>query len=242
MKKVMITVFLILGLILVAACGKDPEGSDTEPGFSSQDSSGTSKDSRRETEPEVDTFGNTTNGIYLTSKLEIRDCTLYDFDTSKYDAKEYEGFLEEELAEYNAAHPYPDEKGKKVNAIEVETCSVSKNVLTQILKYYDAADFLEYNKSELQKRSGSILKAGTLLSPDSALSSMEFVDPSGKAVDISGWTGESKGSSYRYMICDIKAVLYGEGKVVAYSKGAVYTKDLNCINSAGGKKVAIIFK
>ena len=240
MKKVLITVFLVLGLILAAACGKDPVNSDTEPG-GSQDT-GTSKDSRRETEVEVDTFGNTTNGIYLTSKLEIRDCTLYDFDTSKYDADEYKGFLEEELAEYNAAHSYPDEKGKKVSAIQVEKCTVSKNVLTQILKYYDAADFLEYNKSELQKRGGSLLKAGTWLSPDSALSSMEFVDPSGKTVDISSWTGESKGGSYRYMICDIKAVLYGEGKVVAYSKDAVYTKDLNCINSAGGKKVAIIFK
>ena len=239
MKKVLITVFLVLGLVMMAACGTQEETSGSENGSASDTST---RDPRRETEQVIDTFGNTTNGIYLTSKLQIRDCSIYDFDTSKYDEKEYMGFLEDELADYNAAHPCTDEKGQPANAIEVEKCSASKNVLTQILKYYNAADFLEYNNAELQKRSGTFLKAGTLASPDTSLSSMEFVDPSGKAIDISGWTQEGKGSSYRYMVCDIKAVLYGEGKVVAYSKNAVYTKDLNCVNSAGGKKVAVIFK
>ena len=41
---------------------------------------------------------------------------------------------------------------------------------------------------------------------------------------------------------DLKAVLYGDGEIVAYSSNGSYTEDLNCVTSKGGNKVVVVFK
>ena len=220
MKKYLAGALLALSMILLTSC----EGFDKP-------------------EKKPDTFGTATNGIYLSADLTVRDCMLADFDTQKYNDKEYQGFLQEDLDVYNAAHPYTDSEGQKISAISIEKCDASSNILTQILKYYNASDFLAYNQQELQERSGSILKTGTLSTPAEDIFSFSFVLPDGSAdVVLDELVNSKEAGSYRYMICDLQAVLYGEGEIAAVSKGAVYTPDLNCVSSPGGTPVAVIFK
>ena len=208
---------LTLGLSLMVGCGdKESDGPNT--------------------------FGNTTNGIYLLSDLRLKECILYDFDTKKYDSKEYSELLEQELAEYNKKHVYKDAEGKDTPAIAIEKVDVSKNVLTQILTYYDTADYLEYNKGELQKRSGKTLETGTLAAPNSTILSYTYVDKKGEAVNLEELVSSKEASEYRYVICDLQAVLYGEGKVVAYTTNGTYTEDLNCVTVKGGSPVAVIYR
>ena len=188
------------------------------------------------------TFGEETNGLYLMSDLQVKDCMKYDFDTKKYDAKEYEGFLKEELEAYNKDHVYQDEDEKTYEAITIEKCSADKNVLTQILKYYDIADYLNYNKTELQKRSGKTAAAGTLDEAAAAVQELKYKNPAGEDVDIQTLINDKKAESYRYLTTDLQAVLYGDGEIIAYSTNASYTQDLNCVTAKGGENVAVIFK
>ena len=102
MKKYLAGALLALSMILLTSC----EGFDKP-------------------EKKPDTFGTATNGIYLSADLTVRDCMLADFDTQKYNDKEYQGFLQEDLDVYNAAHPYTDSEGQKISAISIEKCDAS---------------------------------------------------------------------------------------------------------------------
>ena len=195
-------------------------------------------------------FGKVTNGIYLYKDLAVQDSFVEEFDTGKYDLKEYRGFLDEELAEYNksnAFHPGDEEvrgehEPEYKAPITVVKCETGDGNLNQQLLYATAEDFLKYNAEELEERQGTTLQTGTLAKVDTKLLTAAFVGPDGKDLDVQALCVSKNASEYRYVITDIQSLVYGDGALIGYTKNGAYSEDNSCVTVKGGEKVIVIFR
>ena len=200
-------------------------------------------------------FGEADKSIYLFRDLCIEDIVLSDFDMSKYDAKEFSGFLEEDLEKYNASHPFV--KPEEVELLEGETtfepevtkpiaimkCAADKNVLDQRLIYATADDYMNYNAEEMPKRGGDHVYTGTLDVVDSSILTTTYVDVKGKEVKVADLCTKDDAATYRYIALNFEAIIYGDGYVVAYSNGGTYESEGNCVKVPGnGQEVVVIYK
>jgi len=203
----------------------------------------------------INTFGSSDDGLYLYKNLTVQDITFYDFDTEKYDAEEYRGFLQLDIDEYNNTHefnaptPETNEEGTVIDTnimkapIEIQIVDTKDNVLEQQIRYATTFDYVEYNTSELEKRGGTKLDVGTLALVDSAVLEYSYLNQKGEEVILGELCGEGEDtSSYRYILCGFKAVLYGDGDIVAYSSNLTYDATHNCVTVPEGQTGVVIFK
>lgn len=230
MKKRAIAVLMAVGMILAAAgCGKGKHSG-------------------------VNTFGNTTNGIYVHKDASVQDVVYYDFDTEKYDADEFRTFLQKELDEYNAGHefvkpePETNADGEVVSEsamtapIEIVECSAKDNELCVQLLYANANDYLTYMAESVEERGGNTLQSGYLLYADDSVKNAAFVDEDGEAVDMEKILGSKKAEQYRYVICNFESVVYSDGDVCGYTVNGTYSKENNCVSVPAGQEVIVLFK
>jgi len=200
-------------------------------------------------------FGEADQSIYLFRDLALEDIVLSDFDTSKYDADEFKGFLAEDIEKYNASHPFvkPEDvpllegettfEPEITKPINIEKCAASNNRLDQRLVYANADDYMNYNEEEIAKRGGTHVYTGTLAMVDSSILTTTYVDTKGKEVNISELCVKEDASSYRYIALDFAATVYGDGYIVAYSDGGTYSDAGNCVTVPGnGREVVVIYK
>ncbi len=205
---------------------------------------------QEEVKETIGKFGKVSNGLFLYSDLAVQDSFVDSFDTKRYVLSEYRALLNEELAEYNKTHPFnpgdPEKRSKKEpdyhTAITVVTCETSGQKLVQQLLYATPEDFLEYNAGELAKRKGSVLKVGTLDRVDTSILTMSYVSPAGKEISVQELCALQNAGDYRYMICDLEALIYGDGQIICFSTNATYNEENICVSARGGEKVVVIFK
>ncbi len=230
MKKRAFAVLLAAGMIFTAAgCNKDGHSG-------------------------INTFGNTTNGIYVHKDASVQDVVYYDFDTEKYDADEFRTYLQAELDEYNGSHefvkpePETNADGEVVSEssmtapIEIVECSAKDNELCVQLLYANASDYLTYMAESVEARGGNTLQSGYLLYADASVQNAAFVDEDGEAVDMEKLLGSKKAEEYRYVICNFESVIYSDGDVYGYTTNGNYSKDNNCVSVPAGQEVIILFR
>ena len=228
MKKLRVTAIIVLVAALLLSVGCTSNGNQNSIGK----------------------FGKVTNGIYLYKDLAVQDSYVEEFDTGKYDLKEYRGFLDEELAEYNksnAFHPGDEEvrgehEPEYKAPITVVKCETAGGNLNQQLLYATAEDFIKYNAEELEGRQGTTLQTGTLQKVDTKLLTAAFVGPDGKDLDVQALCVSKNASEYRYVITDIQSLVYGDGALIGYTKNGAYSEENSCVTVKGGEKVIVIFR
>lgn len=201
-------------------------------------------------------FGKADNDLIVYYDLSVGDTELEDFDTSKYDAEEFKGYLTADVEAYNAEHeftakqPITDEEGnviyepKAKQPVEVLTCEASDNVLKMQLLYATPADYIaynEHNEGAFTKRGGTVFETGMLTGAGSDILSNTFADKNGEMIDMAKLAEEKDYASYRYVVLDADATLYYEGILVG-AYGCKPDADKNCVNVKAGSKVIIIFK
>ncbi len=200
-------------------------------------------------------FGELTDSVYLFRDLAIEDLVFSDFDTSKYDAEEFKGYLQEDIDKYNGSHEFV--KPEEVALLEGETtfepeitvpiaiakCAADKNVLDQRLVYANARDYMNYNGEEILKRGGDHMYTGTLSLVDSSILTTPYTDTKGKEININDLCQKEDAGTYRYIAVNFRAVVYGDGYIVAYSQGGEYDESGNCVKVPGnGREVVVIYK
>ena len=204
----------------------------------------------------IRSFGGTTKGIMVYHDFSVGDVVFEDFDTEKYDAEEFRGYLEADINAYNDAHEFtakPTETDKNGNVVyeskvtkpvEIVKLEAADNLLCQQLLYATTDDFVAYNEANdgaLTKRGGITLQAGMLGEADSSLLANVFVDKDGKELDMEKFVNAKDFAEYRYAICDIESTLYVEGAIKGYCGGA-YSGDYNCMSVPAGTRVIVLFK
>ncbi|GEM_PF-2470748 len=207
------------------------------------------------TGPQGKNFGDQTNGLYLMNDLYIQDSLVENFDITKYNLKEYEGFLDDELAEYNANHPFTapavktDRNGNALTPevtcpIEKKVCEVKTGWIYQQLRYATAEDFMTYNAYTIRyDRGGTKLLVGKFDGEiDAELLGAQYVKPDGKAVSIDELYFSKNAADYRYIAVDFTANLYGEGNLVAYSTNGVYSMEGGYVAAEAGQWTIAIFE
>ena len=203
LKKSILPVILILGLLLMlAACGKREEPSTLPgPGLSSESDSAepgshseadntvrptstTPRTKPTTTEPETEAppadypFEPTGTGIYVTRDGVIKSAEVTAFDNRKfpqvrYDEAELKTFVDTEVKAYNDS--------KKKNAVTVETLSVKNGEATLVLNYDDFDSFLEFQGKDFG------VKHLALLSREDAVRNYnisKLVDTAGVKTDL----------------------------------------------------------
>ena len=253
MKNKFLLLALLAALVLVMqACGQ-PEAESTEEEETME--------STEEVIPgvKIDTFGNTTNSLFIYPNLVFQDIMIADFNTDKYDVEEYGGFLQADIDNYNKTHNFKmqvikkDADGNEIeppvryrHPIEIRKLEAKDNILNQQLLYATAEDFLEYNSETLQERGGSTLKVGKFLTDILELPA-SYTDPNGETVSAYGLIRDKNGDtipgaedSY-YVICDFDAVLYSSGDVLGVI-GGTYDSETNSVLVEGGTRAVVIYK
>jgi len=205
------------------------------------------------------TFGNAGNGIYLFRNLSVKDCQIYSFEKDYYSDSEFKTYLEKDLDEYNKAHAYhqpetmvpaTDKDGETLETvgpqaekpIEVLTCEKKDEKLYQSLLYATPEDFILYNEEEVTKRGGTALQAGKLTEADRSVLGETYTAPDGNAFDINEAVTGKDAASYRYLLCNFEALLYGDGEIVAWTAKGTYDKDANYVKVTAGNTVIVIFR
>ncbi|MBR5340192.1 MAG: hypothetical protein IK150_08950 [Lachnospiraceae bacterium] len=208
---------------------------------------------RKDETEKLNTFGGTKDSFYLFTDLAVQDVTIENFETKKYDVKEYQGFLEEEIAEYNRTHAYtpksadgashsPDEPHYS-ESVTLVRCEVLNEKLFQSLLYATAADYNSFpdNQIVLSRKNGSGLVTGTLADAPDVLRKTSFVTPNGTSVDLESIITSQKAAEYRFMLADFSCVMYGDGEIIAYANGMEYSKENNCAGIGKAKYAIMIF-
>ena len=209
---------------------------------------------KKDRHEKVDTFGNTTEGIYVYADNCVQDVIFSDFDMTRYDAEEFRTFLQEEIDEYNASHdfvrqePVYDEDGNVVSEprceepIKVVECSAENDELQVQLLYATAGDYLQYMADEVEKRGGNTLQSGQLLYADASVTGASFIDTDGEALDLNEIITGKHAEEYRFVICNFEAVLYSEGEVAGYTAAGTYNADGECVSVPAGETVIVLYR
>lgn len=228
-KKALAVLFAVCMIFSAAGCGRGGHGG-------------------------VNSFGNTTNGIYVHKDASVQDVVYYDFDTEKYDVDEFRTFLQAELDEYNNSHefikpePETNADGEVVSEssmtapIEIVECSAKNNELCVQLLYANTGDYLTYMAESVEERGGNTLQSGYLLYADASVQNAAFVDEDGDAIDMEKLLGSKKADRYRYVICNFESVIYSDGNVCGYTVNGTYSKENNCVTVPAGQEVIVLFK
>lgn len=208
---------------------------------------------RQDETEKLNTFGGTKDSFYLFTDLAVQDVTIENFETKKYDVKEYQGFLEEEIAEYNRTHAYTPKASDGVPAspdephysesVTLVRCEVLNEKLFQSLLYATAADYNSFpdNQIVLSRKNGSGLVTGTLADAPDVLRKTSFVTPNGTSVDLESIITSQKAAEYRFMLADFSCVMYGDGEIIAYANGMEYSKENSCAGIGKAKYAIMIF-
>ena len=208
---------------------------------------------RVEEEEKLNTFGGTKDSFYLYRDMAVQDVMIEPFDMKKYDISEYKGFLEEEIAEYNAMHALlPKEAGAETlsqdeprysESVTLVKCEAQNDKLYQSLLYATAADYNTFpdNQIILSRKKGSGLITGTLKDAPEFVLNTKFVTPSGTSVDLEAIVTSEKAAEYRYMVADFSCVMYGDGDIIAYASGMEYSAENSCAGIGKAKYAIMIF-
>lgn len=208
---------------------------------------------RVEEEEKLNTFGGTKDSFYLYRDMAVQDVMIEPFDMKKYDVSEYKGFLEEEIAEYNAMHALlPKEAGTETlsqdeprysESVTLVRCEAENDKLYQSLLYATAADYNTFpdNQLILSRKKGSGLITGTLQDAPEFVLNTKFVTPSGTSVDLQAIVTSEKAAEYRYMVADFSCVMYGDGDIIAYASGMEYSAENSCAGIGKAKYAIMIF-
>ena len=208
---------------------------------------------RVEEEEKLNTFGGTKDSFYLYRDMAVQDVMIEPFDMKKYDVSEYKGFLEEEIAEYNAMHALlPKEAGAETlsqdeprysESVTLVRCEAENDKLYQSLLYATAADYNTFpdNQIILSRKKGSGLITGTLQDAPEFVLNTKFVTPSGTSVDLEAIVTSEKAAEYRYMVADFSCVMYGDGDIIAYASGMEYSAENSCAGIGKAKYAIMIF-
>lgn len=202
--------------------------------------------------PTVGQFGAADQGIYLYKDLAVQDAEVQAFPEDRYDLEEYKGILTKEVNEYNkknAASFQPGDPAKR-NSYEPEYSApmtlikleVKDGNVFQELLYATAADYTKYRANEIAEKNGEALKAGTLDKAGAEILKHAFVSPQGGSFDAAAQAVAENAGEYRYLYADFSALLYGDGDIIAYSKGAEYDKENKLVKSKDGEPVIVIFR
>lgn len=204
-------------------------------------------------EEKLNTFGGTKDSFYLYRDMAVQDVMIEPFDMKKYDVSEYKGFLEEEIAEYNAMHALlPKEAGTETlsqdeprysESVTLVRCEAENDKLYQSLLYATAADYNTFpdNQLILSRKKGSGLITGTLQDAPEFVLNTKFVTPSGTSVDLQAIVTSEKAAEYRYMVADFSCVMYGDGDIIAYASGMEYSAENSCAGIGKAKYAIMIF-
>ncbi len=202
----------------------------------------------------VNSFGNADNGIFLNADMTVVDCIYDDFDQSKYNDQEFAGFLQQDIDKYNGTHEFiapPTQAAKDGETpaapsvtvpISIRKCQASDNMLCQMRVYANAADFVYYNEEDIALRGGNTLQTGTLANLDQSILSASFVAVDKEPLDVQALASSNKAASYRYMLCNFEAYLYGEGYIVGYTPNGTYNESTNCVSCPAGQTVIVLFQ
>ena len=199
----------------------------------------------------IESFGKSNEGILLYRDLALEDVLIDSFDESKLDFDEYRSLLDEEIGDYNRTNEFrPGDESKRSDKepeytapITVTKCEVSGGKLTQQLLYANVQDYLSYNEDVIEARGGSKLSCGTLAGVDTTILTADIVSPGkGERVDVQALCLAPNAGSYRYVIADFSAVLYGEGEVIGYSANGAYDAATNSVKVNGGEPVIVLYK
>lgn len=208
---------------------------------------------RQDPEEKLNTFGGTKDSFYLFRDMAVQDVMIEPFDMKKYDVSEYKGFLEEEIAEYNAMHALiPKDAGSETlsqdeprysESVTLVRCDAENDKLYQSLHYATAADYNTFpdNQLILSRKKGSGLITGTLADAPEFVLNTKFVTPSGTSVDLQAIVTSEKAAEYRYMVADFSCVMYGDGDIIAYASGMEYSAENSCAGIGKAKYAIMIF-
>ena len=213
---------------------------------------------KEEVEDDVKKFGVADGSLYIYANNVIKDCSIFDFDTSRYDAEEYRGFLEEEISAYNDSAAFvpqkeeTDEKGNVIEPpvtytkpVEISELSAKDKALNVQLLYATPEDFFGWQKhfdaEAFSKRGGSIIETGKLVD-NTAVQGMNFVDRKGEALDMEKLLKKKTASGVRYVTIDVECVLFGDGNILAYTEGAELDAENNNFHVKGGQKITVLYQ
>ena len=213
---------------------------------------------QEEQEDDVKKFGVADGSLYIYANNALMDCSIVDFDTSRYDVEEYRGFLEEEIGVYNDSAvfvpqtPETDEKGNEIKPpvtytrpVEISSISAEDNKMNLQLLYATPEDFFgwqeHYDKDAFSKRGGSIIEAGKLVDNET-VQGMTFVDRKGEALDMEKLLKRKNVSDVRYVTIDVECVLFGDGNILAYTEGADLDAANNNFHVKGGQKITVLYQ
>ncbi|MBO7364292.1 MAG: hypothetical protein J6Z23_05375 [Lachnospiraceae bacterium] len=202
----------------------------------------------------VNTFGNTTNGIFLYPDLSLEDVVYYPDFGEPYDAAEFKELLLENVEVYNNTRYYQkpadlkDVDGNTVYKsvikapVEVIQCEAKGSVLVIRLRYATVEDYLSYKAFFDPFYERPTLKTGYLSEVDPEILTATYTDADGESVDIEALCmSVRKAPVYRYVLADFDCVLYGEGYMVGYSYGGTYNSTANCVTVTKGNPVVVIY-
>ena len=195
-------------------------------------------------------FGKSPKSLYLHADMAVQDVVVEDFDTKTLVFDEYKGFLDAEVSEYNATHPFnpgdPKSRGNKepeyTAPITVVNCAVEGNTLYQQLIYANITDYMTFNASAIEEMGGSFVKTGTLASVDTEVLMTSFKDTKGKDVDVQSLCLSTDAKKYRYIVADFDCTIYGDGDIVAIADGMKYSKENSCVGTGSAKLAVVIYK
>lgn len=202
----------------------------------------------------ANTFGNTTKGLYLYADLSLEWVEYLPFGEDYYDAAEFKGILESDVAAYNSTVNFvkpempvnskgnPIQESKVTAPVSVVKCETAGKELKMQLRYANVEDFLAYTERFQGSDPGYTILTGTLAKPDSQIVTASYVGTDGKEVNLNDLVNSSDAASYRYALVDMDAVLYGDDYIVAYSATGAYNETANCVTAKAGTTVIVIFK
>ena len=201
---------------------------------------------------DIKVFGSVDGSIYVYSNSAIKDCSIVDFDTSKYDIEEYSDLLEEDIDLFNEDMPFTPQEGnegkkteKPTQPVAISSIEAKDNQMTLQLLYATPADFFawqkHYDEKAFNERGGSVIESGSL-QDDPSVQELSFIDREGEPLDMEKLLKNKKIESVYYVTIDVGCILYSEGNILAYTAGADLDSENNNFRVQGGQKITVLYQ
>lgn len=208
-------------------------------------------------------FAPAEGNIFLKKDGGVTSADIDSFDKPEYSQEELASFIEAHVAEYNNSKAglnlaYQDEVEEKDTTLPVaiEQCEVKDQVVTLLLNYASAEDYLAFNTREeypaeyfagLENYAdpGSVMPEGLFNGPAEELSASGY-DMNNQVLKVSDQSSVSleeaaKGSKTYAAVIEGDALVQVEGKIVFASANVEITGD-NSASCSVGEVSYIIYK